>query len=96
LFCFVLWYWVIEPSLMCVRQVFYHLSHTPRPFVLVHFEIGSCFLLRTAWTVVILSFNASCSSWDDRHTPSLLAFSVEMGSHKIFAWAGLEPRSSAS
>jgi hypothetical protein len=53
-------------------------------------------LLRTAWTVVILSFNASCSSWDDRHTPSLLAFSVEMGSHKIFAWAGLEPRSSAS
>jgi hypothetical protein len=59
-------------------------------FTLVNLEIGSCFLSRPAWTVILL-FNASCLTWDDRHMALCPAFfSMEMGSHNIFYlhWPG--------
>jgi hypothetical protein len=47
-------------------------------FALVILEIGSCFLLRPAWTSIFL-FYASCHCWDDS-----FSFSIEIGSHNVF------------
>jgi hypothetical protein len=40
----------------------------PTLFAMVNLEMGSHFLPRLAWTVVLL-FWASCHSWDDRRLP---------------------------
>jgi hypothetical protein len=61
----------------------------PALFVLVIFEIVSCFLSRTAQTTNLL-FYASQHNWDDRHRLPCPAISVEMGSHELFCpdWPG--------
>jgi hypothetical protein len=50
-------------------------------------EIGSYFLPRQAWTMVLLVY-ASCHCWNDRHTAPRLGWD---GILKTFCWAGLEP-----
>jgi hypothetical protein len=62
-------------------------------FTLVNLEIGSCFLSRPAWTLILL-FYAFCSLWNDKACATLPNFfSIEIGSHKLFFFAqgGLEP-----
>jgi hypothetical protein len=46
-------------------------------------EIGSCFLPRQAW-IIILLFYAFCHCWDDRCAPPHSAFSIKIGSQKLF------------
>jgi hypothetical protein len=41
-------------GLLLTRQILYHLNHSPTPFTLVAFEIGSCFIPELAWTVIFL------------------------------------------
>jgi hypothetical protein len=43
---------------------------------------------------VILLFDASCHSQDDKYMPPRLAFSVDIGSYELFALADLELPSS--
>jgi hypothetical protein len=38
---------------------------------------------RLAWTTILL-FHPSHLSWGDRHAPSYPAFSIKMGSPKLF------------
>jgi hypothetical protein len=54
-------YWGLNQGLMLARKVLCL-------FVLVIFEIGSCFLPELAWTVNFLHLCFPCS-WDDRHAP---------------------------
>jgi hypothetical protein len=62
----------------------------PALFALIVLEIGSHFLPRPAWPMILLYYD-SCCSWNDRSVPPYQAFVtiIEM-SH--FAWAGLEPQ----
>jgi hypothetical protein len=56
----------------------------PDLFALDILEIGSCFLPRSARSVILL-FYASLCSWDDSSmAPYRVFFSVEMWSHKHF------------
>jgi hypothetical protein len=45
------------------RQVLYHLSHTPVPFALIIFEIGSCFMLRPAWMSIHTILSSHPRKW---------------------------------
>jgi hypothetical protein len=62
-----------------VRRVLNYWRHTSSPFFAwVIFEIGSCFICRLSWAVIL--FCACCSSWDDRHTSPPVAIAlVEWG-----------------
>jgi hypothetical protein len=59
------------------RQELYCLRHTSSFFV------GSCFLLRSVCTIILL-FHASCSYWHGRHIPPCPSFSTEMQSQAFF------------
>jgi hypothetical protein len=50
------------------KQALYYLTTPPVLFALVILELGSRFLLRPSWTVILL-FYASWHSWDDRLLP---------------------------
>jgi hypothetical protein len=50
------------------RQELYPLATLPAFFVPVILDIGSHFLPRTAWNVILL-FHTSHYSWDERHRP---------------------------
>jgi hypothetical protein len=75
-----LWVWI--QGFVLARQVLYWLSHTSSCFCSGYFAIVSLF----AWAC--LDCNpptfASCRKWDDRCIPPCSAFSVEMGSYKLF------------
>jgi hypothetical protein len=45
---------VLEAKVALTRQALYHLSHSTSPLALVIFEIGSCFMPRWAWTMILL------------------------------------------
>jgi hypothetical protein len=70
------------------RQELYCLRHTSSFFV------GSCFLLRSVCTMILL-FHASCSYWHGRHIPPCPSFLHWDAITSFFPWAGLQLLSSS-
>jgi hypothetical protein len=60
----------------------------PTHFVLIIVEIGSSFIPRSPWTMIFLFVLPCIARMTDacHHAQKL----VKMGSHKLFAWTGLE------
>jgi hypothetical protein len=54
----------------------------PALSALVILVMGSCFLLRPSWTMIL--FYASHYSWDDRHAPTYPAFFSQDGVSEAF------------
>jgi hypothetical protein len=75
------------------RKAFYHLSHSTSPLCIDHFwdRVSLCALTWTSILLYVLPGRAGITVALHHAQPL-----VEMGSCKLFAWAGLKPWSSLS